>query len=78
MARRGGGFDVAFAPSEGLPHRFSPLVLSLTHLIAIGMLAPVMIGALFQLFPVVGGRRLGCVCHIARFWFRLQYDRTEF
>ncbi len=61
------GLMLAFAPSEGLPHRFSPLALSLTHLIAIGMLAPVMIGALFQLFPVVGGQSVRLSRYIAPF-----------
>lgn len=61
------GVMLAIAPGEGLPHRFSPLVLSLTHILALGMLAPVMIGALFQLFPVVGGQAVRLSRYIAPF-----------
>lgn len=50
------GLLLAFGPAAGFPDRFAPLVLALTHLLVLGMLAPVMIGALFQLMPVVGGQ----------------------
>jgi len=50
------GLLLAFGPSDGLPHRFAPLVLAVTHVLVLGMLAPIMIGALFQLFPVVAGQ----------------------
>lgn len=61
------GLVLAFAPTQGLPDRFSPLVLSLTHLIALGMLVPIMIGALFQLFPVLGGQHVRATRYIAPF-----------
>ncbi len=50
------GLLLAFGPSAGVPDRFSPLVLACTHVLVLGMLAPIMIGALFQLLPVVGGQ----------------------
>ncbi|GLR14932.1 hypothetical protein GCM10007907_37220 [Chitinimonas prasina] len=49
------GLLLALGPVEGLPHRFAPLSLSLVHVLALGMLLPVMLGALFQLFPVLAG-----------------------
>lgn len=50
------GFLLAFGPDAGLPSRYSPLVLAVTHVLVLGMLAPIMVGALFQLFPVVAGQ----------------------
>ncbi len=50
------GLLLAFGPSAGLPDRFSPLSLAVTHWLALGLLAPVMIGALLQLFPVLAGQ----------------------
>lgn len=50
------GLLLAFGPEAGLPNRFSPLVLAVTHVLVLGMLAPIMVGALFQLFPVVAGQ----------------------
>ncbi|MES2041233.1 MAG: hypothetical protein V4495_25735 [Pseudomonadota bacterium] len=50
------GLLLAFGPQQGLPDRFSPLTLALTHCLVLGMLAPIMIGALFQLMPVVAGQ----------------------
>lgn len=50
------GLLLAFGPSTGLPDRFSPLALAVTHWLALGLLAPVMIGALLQLFPVLAGQ----------------------
>lgn len=49
------GLLLAFGPLDGLPDRFAPLSLSLVHLLALGMLLPVMLGALFQLLPVLAG-----------------------
>ncbi|MBV1777446.1 hypothetical protein KSF73_17120 [Burkholderiaceae bacterium DAT-1] len=45
-----------FGPATGLPDRFAPLSLALVHVMAIAVLMPVMLGALLQLFPVVGGQ----------------------
>lgn len=50
------GLLLAFGSDAGVPHRFSPLVLACTHVLVLGMLAPIMIGALFQLLPVVAGQ----------------------
>ncbi|MFZ6719205.1 hypothetical protein [Undibacterium sp. Ji49W] len=50
------GLLLAFGPQQGLPYRFAPLTLALTHCLVLGMLAPIMIGALFQLMPVVAGQ----------------------
>lgn len=54
------GVLLACAPAlhlaDDLPARFAPLTLTLTHTLVLGMLVPVMIGALFQLMPVVGGQ----------------------
>lgn len=50
------GLLLAFGPAAAVPDRFSPLVLACTHVLVLGMLAPMMIGALFQLLPVVGGQ----------------------
>lgn len=50
------GLLLAFGPAAGLPDRYSPLVLAVTHVLVLGMLAPIMVGALFQLFPVVAGQ----------------------
>ncbi|MGE8366109.1 hypothetical protein [Cupriavidus sp.] len=52
------GLLLAFGPSGGLPFRFSPTVLAAVHLLALGMLVPVMVGALFQMMPVVAGVRV--------------------
>lgn len=50
------GLLLAFGPATAVPDRFSPLVLACTHVLVLGMLAPIMIGALFQLLPVVAGQ----------------------
>lgn len=50
------GLLLAFGSAAGLPDRYSPLVLAVTHVLVLGMLAPIMVGALFQLFPVVAGQ----------------------
>jgi len=50
------GLLLAFGSAQGLPDRFAPLTLALVHSLVLGMLAPVMIGALFQLMPVVAGQ----------------------
>lgn len=49
------GLLLALGPSAGLPDRFAPLSLALVHALAVGMLLPAMLGALFQLLPVVAG-----------------------
>lgn len=50
------GLLLGFYPAALSVDRFSPLVLACTHVLVLGMLAPIMIGALFQLLPVVGGQ----------------------
>ena len=52
------GLLLAFGSADGLPSRFSPTVLAAVHLLALGMLVPVMLGALFQMMPVVAGVRI--------------------
>jgi len=49
------GLLLALGPSAGLPDRFAPLSLALVHALAVGVLLPAMLGALFQLLPVVAG-----------------------
>ncbi len=61
------GLLLAFGPQQGLPERFSPLTLALTHSLVLGMLAPIMIGALFQLMPVVAGQAVTGARRIAPF-----------
>lgn len=61
------GLLLAFGPADGLPQRFAPLSLALTHMLVLGMLAPVMIGALFQLMPVVAGQTVAAARWIAPF-----------
>jgi hypothetical protein len=61
------GLLLAFGPLSGVPDRFSPLTLALTHCLVLGMLAPVMIGALFQLMPVVGGQTVNAARYISPF-----------
>lgn len=41
-----------------LASRWTPALLGITHLLTLGFIAMVMIGALFQLLPVLGGARL--------------------
>ncbi|MDP1977447.1 hypothetical protein [Undibacterium sp.] len=65
------GLLLALAPgwnmADGLPSRFAPLTLAITHGLVLGMLAPVMIGALFQLMPVVGGQTVAAARWLAAF-----------
>lgn len=61
------GLLLAFGPAAGLPERFAPLTLAITHWVVLGMLAPVMIGALFQLMPVVAGQTVGAARFISPF-----------
>ncbi|MFZ6781127.1 hypothetical protein ACO0LD_30195 [Undibacterium sp. Ji83W] len=61
------GLLLAFGPQQALPDRFAPLTLALTHCLALGMLAPIMIGALFQLMPVVAGQAVAGAHKIAAF-----------
>lgn len=49
------GLLLALGPAAGLPDRFAPLALAAVHVLALGMLLPVMLGALFQMMPVVAG-----------------------
>lgn len=49
------GLLLAAGPADGLPARFAPLALVAVHALALGMLLPVMVGALFQMMPVVAG-----------------------
>ncbi|AAP86012.1 Transmembrane protein (plasmid) [Cupriavidus necator H16] len=49
------GLLLAFGSVDGLPDRFAPLALAAVHVLALGMLLPVMLGALFQMMPVVAG-----------------------
>ncbi len=48
---------IAFAP-EALASRWTPAALALTHALTLGFLAPVMLGALMQMLPVVAGAPL--------------------
>ncbi|QNM95141.1 hypothetical protein [Chitinimonas koreensis] len=59
------GLLLAFGPVEGLPHRFAPLSLALVHVVAVGMLLPVMLGALFQLLPVLAGVPVPAARHVS-------------
>jgi hypothetical protein len=65
------GLLLAFGPtlglSSGLPDRFAPLTLAITHWLVLGMLAPIMIGALFQLMPVVAGQTVAAAKYISPF-----------
>jgi hypothetical protein len=61
------GLLLAFGPAQGLPDRFAPLTLTITHWLVLGMLAPIMIGALFQLMPVVGGQTVAAARVISPF-----------
>ncbi|WP_066733767.1 hypothetical protein [Cupriavidus sp. D384] len=47
------GLLLACGPADGLPHRFAPLALASVHALALAMLLPVMLGALFQMLPVI-------------------------
>lgn len=61
------GLLLAFGPVSGLPDRFAPLTLAVTHCLVLGMLVPIMIGALFQLMPVVGGQTVNAARYISPF-----------
>ena len=65
------GLLLAFGPmfglASGLPDRFAPLTLAVTHWLVLGMLAPIMIGALFQLLPVVAGQTVAWARYISPF-----------
>jgi len=61
------GLLLAFGPASGLPDRFAPLTLAVTHSLVLGMLMPVMIGALFQLMPVVAGQTVAAARYISPF-----------
>jgi hypothetical protein len=59
------GLLLAFGSASGLPDRFAPLTLAVTHSLVLGMLMPVMIGALFQLMPVVAGQTVAAARYIS-------------
>lgn len=61
------GLLLAFGSASGLPDRFAPLTLAVTHSLVLGMLMPVMIGALFQLMPVVAGQTVAAARYISPF-----------
>ena len=65
------GLLLAFGPmfnlAAGLPDRFASLTLAVTHWLVLGMLAPIMIGALFQLMPVVAGQTVAAARFISPF-----------
>ena len=44
-----------WAGPDGLGSRWTPALLGVTHLLTLGFMAMVMLGALFQILPVVGG-----------------------
>ncbi len=60
-------FGTMFDIGAGLPDRFAPLTLAVTHWLVLGMLAPIMIGALFQLMPVVAGQTVAAARFISPF-----------
>lgn len=62
---------LAWGGGDAIAGRWSPSVLTITHLLTLGFMAMVMIGALFQVFPVVmgigipGGRTVAGLVHVA-------------
>ncbi len=62
---------LAWGGGTAIAGRWSPWVLAITHLLTLGFVVMVMIGALFQVFPVVmgigipGGRRVAGFVHTA-------------
>jgi hypothetical protein len=61
------GLLLAFGPQAGVPDQFSPLVLAVVHWLVLGMLMPIMIGAMFQMFPVIAGQPVPGSARIAPF-----------
>lgn len=59
------GALIAFAPAAALGSRWTPEALALTHLLTLGFLACVMLGALLQMLPVVAGAPLPRVRAVA-------------
>jgi hypothetical protein len=49
------GLILAFGGPDALVSRWSPVTLTLTHLLTLGFLAVTMVGALLQMLPVVAG-----------------------
>ncbi|MGZ5781002.1 MAG: permease, partial [Burkholderiaceae bacterium] len=49
------GLLLMWSGSDALASRWSPITLSLTHLLTLGFLSMTMAGALFQMLPVVAG-----------------------
>ena len=60
------GLLLIFHGQELYISRWSPLALTLTHLVTVGFLAQVMSGAMFQLLPVVVGTPLPSVLFVSR------------
>lgn len=61
------GLLVLFEGDAVFVSRWTPAALALTHLLAVGVLLQVMIGALFQILPVAAGANIGRPL----FWARL-------
>jgi hypothetical protein len=49
------GLVLAFGGADALASRWTPALLAVTHLVTLGFMSMIMIGALFQLLPVVAG-----------------------
>jgi hypothetical protein len=65
------GLLLLFAPPESLQSRWSALLVAATHGITLGFMLMVMIGALFQVLPVVTGVALPRAEHLAVLIHRL-------
>ena len=57
FAIAGGGVLIASGP-DALVSRWTPAVLAMTHLLAVGFMLHVMLGALLQILPVVAGANM--------------------
>lgn len=53
--------------ADGLASRWTPTVLALTHLIAVGFMLQVMLGAMLQIMPVVAGANMARPLRVASF-----------
>lgn len=58
---------LALGADDILRSRWSPTALAVTHLLTLGFLAQVVVGALFQLLPVLGGARVAHAGLVALF-----------
>lgn len=52
------GATLLFADDNALGSQWSPVLLAVTHLLTLGFMAMVMLGALFQLVPVISGQMI--------------------